>query len=171
MAATLSRSFWKLAWSDDPGLWPMRSADGVCSTRTRLEPIQLADIWVMENSSSGVRHCDTSELIEIRKRCEDEIHVPLGIPARLILAPSVQRVQNRIARLRVGPIIWRCVDEAAAPFAGDFGKIPLLADVNMRNIFGPVVMASASGISIPLFSHPDPKKVMVAGSATVAPSI
>jgi hypothetical protein len=50
--------------------------------------------------------------------------VPLRVPALLILAPAVEQVENRVASPRIGIIIRRRVDEAAAPLARGLGKIP-----------------------------------------------
>jgi fructose 1,6-bisphosphatase len=65
--------------------------------------------------------------------------MPLRIPALFVFAPTVQQIQNRIARLPA-VIVRRGVDVAAAPLAGDLGIIPTLAHLAVRHVFGEVVV-------------------------------
>ena len=60
--------------------------------------------------------------------------MPLVPPAGFIFGVAVLQIKHRIACGGVLFIIGRRVDETAAPCAGDFGEIQVLAQLPVRHV-------------------------------------
>ena len=71
---------------------------------------------------------------------ENEIRAALKGPARFVFPAAVLQIQNRIARLRVGIVVRRSVDEGAAPLAGDLGQVRPDAHLSVRHILVGIVV-------------------------------
>ncbi len=71
---------------------------------------------------------------------QDEAHAALVRPAGLVLAAAVLEVEDGIARLAIGVVAGRGVDEDAPPVLGRLREVPALADLAVRHVLGQVVV-------------------------------
>ena len=75
---------------------------------------------------------------------EDRVHVPLNVPALLVLAPAVQQIEHGILALRA-VVVGRRVDVGAAPRAGHRREVPRWRTAPCGTSFTLAYSASAAG--------------------------
>ena len=84
---------------------------------------------------------------------QDEAHAPLIRPAGLVLAAPVLEVEDGIARLAIGVVAGRGVDEDAPPDLDRLREVPSLADLAVRHVLRQVVVDA-------LLGHFDPARIL-----------
>ena len=76
---------------------------------------------------------------------EDEADPPLVRPAALVLAAAVLQVQHRVARVALGVVAGRGVDEDAPPPVGRLRVVPALADLAVWHVLWEIVIHALLG--------------------------
>jgi hypothetical protein len=134
-----------------PPPWPAGAAprpapDEFAGGWTNPRPAEYGSVLTWFDGVKIIHHDDHRLGLPGRDQIiENQVHVPLPVPAGFVFTPAMQQVQDRVTSFGVRRIVRRRVDERSSPLRCDLGVIPLLAHVTMGDIFSLVEIAIRLG--------------------------